>query len=269
MQHRDDNTVIDVEGFSFRIGKQEILRDVSFAVRRGEYVSIVGPNGAGKTTILKCLDRILVGGSGRIEICGQALASYSRKQLARLIGYVPQADGRVFPYTVEQFVLMARYPYLSPFSSVSREDRQAVGRALALTDTSRFAQRRLDTLSGGERQEVFLAAAIAQGTEILLLDEPTTFLDYRHQDKIQTLLARVRGEAEVTIVAVTHDVNRAALDSDRIVGLRAGSVVFRGSPSELMKPDVLGGIFEASFLMVAHPGASLPVIVPRVPSEEA
>jgi iron complex transport system ATP-binding protein len=260
-------TVIEIRNFSFRFGSTQILSDVSFTVQRGEHLSIVGPNGAGKTTLLKCVDRILTGGVGEIRICGRPLESYRQRELARLISYVPQADGRVFPYTVEQFVLMGRYPYLSPFSPVSKEDRQAVREALELTGTTLFADRRLDTLSGGERQKVYIAAALAQGANVLLLDEPTTFLDYRHRAEIESLLVRANKLSGVTVVAVTHDVNHAALQSDRIVALCEGSVAFCGRPEGIMNPDVLERIYGISFSLVDHPRAPLPMIVPRAPSQ--
>jgi iron complex transport system ATP-binding protein len=262
METAGEKAIIEVRGFSFRLGKKQILREVSFTVAEGEYLSIVGPNGAGKTTLLKCVDRLLAGGSGRIEICGRPLESYSQKKLARLIGYVPQGDGHGFAFTVEQLVLMGRYPYLSPFSPASKEDRQAVREALELTGTAEFAERLLETLSGGERQKVFIAAALAQGARILLLDEPTTLLDYHHQDEVQGLLARVNCESGTTIVSVTHDVNRAALESHRIVALREGKVVFCGPPPEIMRPEVLQQIYGSSLLLVDHPCAGLPMIVP-------
>lgn len=260
---------LEIEGFSFRLGKKEILRDVSFSVQVGEYLSIIGPNGAGKTTLLKCLDRILRGGQGTVRILGQPLEHFGQRELARRISYVPQADGRLFPFTVEQFVLMGRYPYLSPFSSLSAEDRQAVHEALELTGTGEFAERLLNTLSGGERQKVFIAAALAQGAQILLLDEPTTFLDYRHQAEIRDVLQRIRARAPITIVAVTHDVNRAVLDSDRIVALSAGRVIFSGTPAEVMNPQTLAEIYQTELLLVAHPDTGLPVIVPSAPPERS
>ncbi len=258
--------VIEVNHFSFRLGGKEILRDVSFSVARGQYVAIVGPNGAGKTTLIKCLDRLLSGGAGRIEICGRPLAEYRQRELARRISYVPQADGRVSPFTVEQFVTMGRYPHLSPFTGIGKEDRRVVQESLERTGTAEFAGRLLGTLSGGERQKVYIAAALAQGAEILLLDEPTTFLDYRHQTEIRTLLARVNKESGVTVVAVTHDVNHAALESDRIVALRDGAVVFCGPAREIMQSDVLHEIYRAEFVLVDHPQAGLPVIVPNLPT---
>jgi iron complex transport system ATP-binding protein len=266
-KRRDETMAIAVRDFSFRLGKKQILRDVSFCVRAGEYLSIVGPNGAGKTTLLKCLDRIYTGGTGQIEIFSRPLASYGQKELARRVSYVPQADGRVFPFTVAEFVLMGRYPYLSPFSTITREDREAVRQALKQTATSKLADRQLDTLSGGERQKVYIAGALAQGADVLLLDEPTTFLDYRHQAEVRDLLARANRQSGVTVVAVTHDVNRAVLDSNRIVALREGTVVFSGSPTEIMRTDVIESIYGTSVLLADHPRAAIPMIVPQAPLE--
>ncbi len=259
--------VLEIRDLSFRAGAKEILRNVSFTVRRGEYLSIVGPNGAGKTTLLKCIDRLLPGGEESVWVFGRPLRQYTQRELARRISYVPQGDGRIFPFTVEEFVLMGRYPYLSPFSSVDPAGRQAVNRALEVTGTRPFAARRLETLSGGERQKVYLAAALAQQADILLLDEPTTYLDYRHQAEIRDLLAEINRTSGVTIVAVTHDVNRAALDSHRIVALREGQVVFVGLPCEIMQHDVLEAIYGTSFLLAAHPQAGLPVVLPEPPRE--
>ncbi|MCR4414791.1 MAG: ABC transporter ATP-binding protein, partial [Thermoguttaceae bacterium] len=146
---------------------------------------------------------------------------------------------------------------------------RAADRALDVTGTREFAARRLDSLSGGERQKVYIAAALAQEADVLLLDEPTTYLDYRHQAEIRDLLAHVNRVSGVTIVSVTHDLNRAALDSDRIVALCEGQVVFSGPPSEIMRPDVLERIYRTSFLLAEHPRAGLRVILPEPPREQA
>ncbi len=260
--------VLEIDKFSFGIGPKEILHDVSFSVNQGEYLSIVGPNGAGKTTLLKCIDRIYRGGTGQITVFGLALQSYRQRDLARRLSYVPQADGRVFPFTVEQFVLMGRYPHLNPFSSIGYEDREAVRQVMERSGVEEFAPRKLDTLSGGERQKVYIAAALAQGAEVLLLDEPTTFLDYRHQAEVRDLLAEVNRNSGVTVVAVTHDVNRAAMDSHRIVALSAGSVVFDGTPGEIMQPKVLERIYGTPFLLVGHPQGDVPIIAPQLPRED-
>ena len=193
--------------------------------------------------------------------------TYSQAQAVWAVKTTPQADGRVFPFTVEQFVLMGRYPYLSAFSTISPEDRRAVTEALECTGTSEFADRPLDTLSGGERQKVYIAAALAQGADVLLLDEPTTFLDYHHQAEIRDLLAQVNKQSGVTIVAVTHDVNWAAIDSHRVVALRDGAVAFCGPAAQIMDAAVLETVYDTPFLLVDHPQTAMPMVVPHVPLE--
>jgi ABC-type cobalamin/Fe3+-siderophores transport system ATPase subunit len=269
MRNLNTNIVLEARKFSCTLGDKRILRDVSFQIRRGEYVSIVGPNGAGKTTLLKALDRIMIGRvSGELDICATAWRDWKQSDLAKLAAFVPQADSRVLPFTVEQFLLMCRYPYMSPFATVRPDDRKVVREAMVGAGVTAFAKRRMDTLSSGERQKVYIAAALAQGAHIWLLDEPTTFLDYHHQDEILSLVALANKEFDVTVVAVTHDLNHAVLESDRILALRDGEVAFCGTPDLIMKPDVLKRIYGVSPLMVDHPQASLPMIVPRMTPEQ-
>jgi iron complex transport system ATP-binding protein len=263
MNNTGQKVVLEAKDFSFSIGGKEILCNVSFSVLQGEYVSIVGPNGAGKTTLLKCFDRLLSGGSGELAIGGIPRERFHQKELARLVAYVPQADSRMIPFTVEQFLFMCRYPFLSPFSPAGKKDRQAVNDAMVKTNTARFSGRAISTLSGGERQKVYIAAALAQGANIWLLDEPTTFLDYSRQNEILALLASVNKQYGVTILAVTHDLNHAVLETDRVVALKDGTVVFSGRPEEIMKPDVLERIYDTSLLLVEHPWKKIPMIVPK------
>jgi iron complex transport system ATP-binding protein len=228
-------------------------------------VAVVGPNGAGKTTLIKCICRIFRGGTGQIRVAGQELGHYSQRRLALRMSYVPQADGQVPPFTAHEFVMMGRYPHLSPFSSPTEEDEHAVRRALAVTDTEEFAERSLATLSGGERQKVFLAAALAQEADVLLVDEPTTFLDPKHRADICHLLATVNREHGLTIVAVTHDINRAVLTSSRVVALKQGRIVFSGGPDDFMDNDVLRNIYDISFTLVTHPVHGKTIVAPAVP----
>lgn len=254
--------VLAVDQLSFWIEGRPILHRVSFEVVRGEYLAIVGPNGAGKTTLLKCLDRLLPC-SGRIELFGQSLTQYRRRELAKRVGYVPQIDGRTLPLSVEEFVGLGRYPFLNAFAPMSAEDRAAVRRALDETGMTALADRAIDTLSGGERQKAMIAAALAQGADVLLLDEPTTFLDFRHQSEIRSLLRRAHRQRGTTILAVTHDVNAAALDADRALALREGEVVFDGPPRQLMQPELLQAIYRTPVALAPHPRSGMPMVVPE------
>ena len=258
---------IQVDGFSFAIGRKTILNRVSFAVESGEYVSIVGPNGAGKSTLLKCLNRIYTGGAGTVRILGRDLHRYSQRMLARTLAYVPQADSSRHPFTVSELILMGRYPHLSPFTSPGAADRKAVHDAMESTHTLQFAERWHSTLSGGESQKVLIAAALAQEASVLLLDEPTTFLDPHHQEEILHILKRINRDKGVTILCVTHDVNQAALFSSRVIALSEGTVQFSGKPEDVMNNEKLGTLFGQEFLFVDHPTAGLPIVLPREAGE--
>ncbi len=255
-------TAIKLSEFSFGIGGKAILERVSVDIPARAFLSVVGPNGAGKSTLLKCLNRILPSGEG-IRLYGRTLGSYSQRELARLVSYVPQADGRPLPFTVEEFVSMGRYPFLSAFSALSAHDREVVARVLAQSGSDCFRGRVLGSLSGGERQKVLIAAALAQEAEIMLLDEPATFLDYRHQVEVLALLGRLNRESGKTLVMVTHDLNTALEHCDRVLALKRGRVAYDGQPSGLLDRRVLEDIYETRFRFVDQPGRRLPLIRPE------
>ena len=256
--------LIEIKDFSFAYSGERILNEVSLNVYQGEYLSIIGPNGAGKTTLLKCVIRILTGGEGSIRLEGRPLAEYRQKELARLVSYVPQGDSGGSLFTVAEYVLMGRYPYLSPFTTFSAEDTQSAEQALELTGTAHLAQRRLSTLSGGERQTVSIASAIAQGARIMLLDEPTTFLDPRHESHLLNIIKKVNHNFGITVVSVTHDINNAALQSSRIFSLKNGAVMFDGPAADIMDNRVLEKIYDKKFSFVQHPESGSWIIVPEV-----
>jgi iron complex transport system ATP-binding protein len=262
----DGEALIRIECLSCARNGKAILKDISLGIGEREYLSLVGPNGSGKTTLLKCLVRILKGSAGSIRVAGRRIESYTQRDLARFIAYVPQADGCVSSFTVEEFLLMARYPYLSPFASARRSDVEAVQLAMEITGTGHLADRALTDMSGGERQKVFIAAALAQETKVILLDEPTTFLDPKQETDIRFLLGRINRERGVTIVSVTHDLNAAALTGGRIVALKEGALFFSGLPREFMSREVLKSIFGTEFCFTAHPVTGDRLVVPRVAS---
>ncbi len=255
--------LIEIEELSLSLGGRILLQNISLTITQGEHLAIVGPNGAGKTTLLKCLMRLLHG-SGTIRLLGRRLADYSQKELARLMAYVPQLDNQSLPFTVKEFVLMGRYPHLSPFSTLGPEDWQAIEQALALTDTHQFIDRPFNRLSAGERQKVLIAASLAQGARILLLDEPTTFLDPRHQIEIQRLLLRLNGEYGATLLTVTHDINAAIAYCTQITALKQGTLVFTGNPAAFADSQVLEMIYQHRFLFSQHPQTGHPIAVTEI-----
>lgn len=259
-----NNPLVEINNFSFVIGNKPILNSVSLSVYEGEYLSIIGPNGAGKTTLLKCLMRINPEGQGTIILKGKTLVNYRQKELAKVMSYVPQSDGRSLPFTVEEFVMMGRYPYLSPFTSISKEDKQAVRDSLELTGVAHLAERRLNTLSGGERQTVYIASALTQGASIMMLDEPTTFLDPKHVTDILGIIKKINIEFGITIISVTHDINNAVLQSDRIAILKHGEIMFAGNAGDVMKNGILETVYEKTFSYVNHPVTKTRIIVPEV-----
>ena len=252
----------DVAGLSVRIGGKPILREITFALGTGRSLAIIGPNGAGKSTLLKSLGRIGLRAKGRIDVFGRPQRAYAQRALARCVSYVPQADGRTAPFTAFEFVLMARYPHLGAFAHLTHEDERIAREAMARTGVAEFATRRLDTLSGGERQKVYVAAALAQEARAILLDEPTTFLDYRHQAEILQLVRSVQSEAGLTVLTVMHDLNHGALKSDHVLALRSGMVAFWGTPGELIEGGRLEEVYETSFDVISHPETGDPIVVP-------
>ena len=255
------HNIINVSGLSCEIDSTPILENVSFGVGVGDYLSILGPNGAGKTTLLKCLNRILPISGGSITLDGRDLSEYNQKQLARRLGYVPQARGISLSYSVREFLLMSRYPYLSPFHPPGAADREKVDEMLKEVALAEFSERPMATLSGGECQKVLIAAALVQEAPVLLLDEPTTFLDPRYQVEINTLLRRLNRENGTTILAVSHDVNSSLLNSTRVLALKQGRTAFSGTVDDALAPDELEKIFDVPFTIIERPGADAPIVV--------
>ena len=252
---------LEVRDLSLDLGGTKILRNVSFDIPQGAFRSIVGPNGAGKTTLLRCVMGVVDDWSGYVFVDGRPVGSHRRKDLARLVSYVPQSDEMVFPFTGRELVMMGRYPHLSPFTPPSRTDLEVVERTLEATGTVSLADRDMKTLSGGERQKILIAGALAQEAGIMLLDEPTTFLDPRHTDEILSILTDLN-ESGVTVVMVTHDINNAVHYADSVTALVAGSVAFNGSSEDLMNNEVLESVYGKEFTQVMHPVSGKMMVLP-------
>lgn len=260
---------IAVEQVSFRYGRELpgrpwTIERVSFDVARGEVLGIVGPNGSGKSSLLKLLAGLLRAGSGQIHVLGQASSDLSPIALARMLAVVLQEQTQVFPFTVAETVLMGRFPHRQAgwwsFGSESDTpgDLACAQRAMAETDVLSLADRPVSELSGGELQRVMIARALAQDPAILLLDEPTAFLDINHQLDICSLISRLRDERQLTVVLVSHDLNIASQYCDRVLMLKAGRLSHIGSPAETIKPDVLQAVYECEVVVDAHPQTGKP-----------
>lgn len=209
---------IKIDNLSFSYRKDDkIINDLSLEVEEGSFTAIIGPNGTGKTTLINILCRQLDPDQGSVYIQGKDVKNYSFKKLAKLVSVVRQEMLPVYDFSVEEAVMMARMPYVSAFGMESEDDRKFARDALELTEVSQFRERNLRELSGGERQRVFIARAIAQDTPVMLLDEPTSFLDYKHQVEIFDLLKYMQKEKGKTIVSVTHDINLAGQYCDDIL----------------------------------------------------
>jgi iron complex transport system ATP-binding protein len=256
--------VIEIKDFSYSFGNGDVLNSVSFNAKKGEYLSIIGPNGAGKTTLLKNIIRILKGGRGSMRIKDIDVTSYNQRELAKIISYVPQADGRNYPFRVREFILISKYPHLNPFSKITSEDEKEADEVLESVHMSRFKNRDMATLSSGERQKIMIAASLMQKAEIFLLDEPTTFLDPKHEEEIHRILKKLNKERNITILSVTHNVNSAVLLSDRILALKNGSVLYCGNSDNFMEQGNLSSLYDKEFELMTHPKKNIKIILPEV-----
>jgi iron complex transport system ATP-binding protein len=235
---------IEVENLSFGYeDRKEILKNLNITVKSGTFLAIAGPNGAGKTTLLNLLSGLLNAEKGIIKINGLDINSYSVRKLAHKIAFIPQEFVPLFDFCVAETVAMARTPYLGTFGFESKADMEIVDEALKMTDTAQFASRPLARLSGGERQRVFIARAIAQNTPVLLLDEPTSFLDMKHQVAVYDLLKMLQLEKSKTIIAVTHDINLAAQYADEILLLTIGDSYHYGRTKDVFSAEQIKNVF--------------------------
>jgi iron complex transport system ATP-binding protein len=236
------NAVYQLDAVGVRLGDAQIVEGVSLEFRAEEMTAIVGPNGAGKSTLMSVLSGFRSGYEGRCRFRGREISAWKKADLAKQMAFVPQMVRLEFPFTGEQVVFMGRTPYCHGLFE-SPADRDAVRRAIELTDAAPFARRPFQALSGGERQRIVLAGALAQEPAVLLLDEPTTFLDLKHQIQTYGLLHRLAREG-MAVVAVTHDLNLASSYADRIVVLSRGKVAADGMPGEVVRAELLREVFE-------------------------
>ena len=232
-----------------------------FEVRPAELVGILGPNGSGKTTLLRLAAGTIQPMAGAVVLDGRDLRHADRRWVARRLGYLPQSVESQFDYRVEEVVAMGRYAHVSGLGFLAAEDQKAINWSLAATETEQYRRRRLSHLSGGERPRVFLASTLAQEPRVLLLDEPTRYLDIHHQVRFFRLL-RELARAGMGIAVVTHDINLAALYAGRLLMMKGGRAVREGAPAEVLSGELLAEVYGDEVIMARHPQSGRPIVVP-------
>lgn len=254
-------TALELFDNSLAYNNSKVVDSVNFSVKVGEFFMILGPNGAGKSSLLKLIAGIEKTKSGQIDILGKPKEKYSARELAKVVALVAQQTSIDFPFTVAETVLLGRSPHLGLLGIESDKDYALAQEAMAFTGVAQFADRRLDQLSGGERQRVMIARAICQEPEIILLDEPTNALDPSHQLKIMNLMERFRQEKQTTVVMVSHDLNLAALYSDRLLLLKNGKVVVIGTPAEVFVSEYIEKSYQCDMLIDKNPVGDVPRVM--------
>ena len=256
-------SAIGLRHVTVELGGRPVVRDVDLDVTEGEWIALIGPNGAGKTTLLRAIAR-LVAFSGSIELDGRDTTQLGRAELAQLLAVVPQEPSTPPWMTVGEYVLLGRTPHLGPLAKEGVRDRGAAAEALARLDLLGYSERRLGTLSGGEKQRVVVARALAQEASIVLLDEPTASLDIGHQQQALELLDALRAESGLTLVAAMHDLTLAAQYADRMVLLDEGRVVADGGPGDVLTEHLIARHYDASIEVVSIDGRI--AVVPTRPT---
>ncbi|MEC3956001.1 ABC transporter ATP-binding protein [Nocardia sp. CDC153] len=250
------------ENITLGYGERVIVDGLSVDVAPGVITTVIGPNGCGKSTLLRSLGRLLKPKSGRVLLDGKAISTMKTKDIARIIGMLPQTPIAPEGLTVADLVARGRHPHQSWLRQWSADDEAEVAAALAQTGIADLAGRTLDELSGGQRQRAWISMALAQGTDILLLDEPTTYLDLAHSLEVLDLVDRLHDDLGRTIVMVLHDLNLAIRYSDRLIVMNSGRIVAQGRPGDIIEPDLLREVFGLRAQVLEDPVSGRPMIVP-------
>ncbi|MQA01716.1 MAG: ATP-binding cassette domain-containing protein [Streptosporangiales bacterium] len=256
-------TVLQATDLTLGYDQRVVVAELDLAVPDNSFTVIVGPNACGKSTLLRGLARMIRPPHGAVYLDGQAITSYGTKEVARKLGLLPQTSAAPDGITVADLVARGRYPHQRLLRQWSTADEQAVREALAATGVTDLAHRLVDELSGGQRQRVWLAMTLAQQTPLLLLDEPTTFLDIAHQVEVLDLCAELHEERGHTLVLVLHDINQACRYATHLVAMADGRIVAPGDPREIVTAELIEEVFGLPCLVVADPATGAPLVVPK------
>lgn len=254
------SNILQIDNLSFSYGGISVLSDISFTVSAGSFFIILGPNGSGKTTLLKLISGIRKHQQGMIHVLDKPVLHYSRKSLARKMAHVQQNPSVDFSFTVFELVLMGRAPHLGMLGVEREKDIQLAKQAISFTGIEHLTDRKLDQLSGGEQQRVFIARAICQEPEIILLDEPTASLDLAHQIRVMDLMRKLMEEKNITVLMVSHDVNLAAMYADELLLLSKGRIIKMGTPDDVLTYQTLEKAYNCKLLVDHSPLGDFPRI---------
>ena len=241
--------MISLKHVSKSFGPLKAVDDASLEVKKGEIICLIGPSGSGKSTLLKALCRLLTPYAGTVYLNGSDINAMNTESVAQIISVLPQSSHAPSDITVEELIRYGRLPYQKFFDSLKKEDLAAVEEAIKITELDKFRSRSINTLSGGERQRAWLAMALAQQPQILLLDEPTTYLDVHHQLELMELVVRLHYEKQLTVIMVLHDLNHAARYSQRLVAVKNGQIVADGQVSEVFTEPVIEHLYDVKALI--------------------
>ena len=255
---------LEAQGLTLAYDKRVISEDLSTHVPVGSFTAIIGPNACGKSTLLRAFARLLSPRAGRVVLDGRDIASRGAKELARELGLLPQTSLAPDGIRVADLVARGRFPHQRVFDRWSPDDEAAVLRAMTATDVLDLSGRLVAELSGGQRQRVWVAMALAQETPVLLLDEPTTFLDIAHQIEVLELFRSINLEDGRTLVAVLHDLNQAARYASHIIAMRSGSIVAAGAPADVITPEIVEDVFSVPCRVIDDPESRTPLVIPLV-----
>ena len=237
------NTAIAVKQLSVTLGNRHILHDISVSIPMGKITTLIGPNGCGKSTLLRSMIGYISSPSECVTIFDKPLSSYSQNKLARQMAFLPQVPNMPKDMTVEELVYCGRYPYQNWWKNTAKEDREIVDNALSITKTDHLRHQLIPSLSGGERQRVWIAMALAQEPKLLVLDEPTTYLDINHQLEIMELLKRLNKEQNLTVLMVLHDLTQAVQYSDYMAAIKAGHLIAVGDTKDITSDSLFKEVF--------------------------
>ncbi|MEP7452760.1 ABC transporter ATP-binding protein [Phyllobacterium sp. SB3] len=244
-------------------GKRMVCKELDIAIPSGGFTAIIGPNGCGKSTLLRALSRLLTPSGGQVLLDGKDVQNTPAREIAKRLGLLPQSAIAPAGITVSDLVSRGRYPHQTLLRQWSRADAEAVEKAMQATAISDLAERSVDELSGGQRQRVWVAMALAQDTPLLLLDEPTTFLDITHQIDLMDLFQDLNRNSGRTLVAVLHDLNQACRYATHLIAMREGRIIAKGAPSEIVTAELVASVFDLSAMIIEDPVSGTPLVIPR------